>query len=252
MFLYSHNENSEGAKELARALGGKRIRHEGSTFKGNAKKVVINWGSSTTPDEVNKCRVLNPSEAVTRVSNKLRYFEAMRGTDVRVPEWTTDRDVAIGWVADNRVVVARTVLNGHSGNGIQFMEQSQPDSCVNAPLYVQYVKKKDEYRIHFVGENLIDIQRKALRSDVDLDNANWRVRNLANGFVFVRNDVDPPADVLEQARRAARHSGLDFGAIDLIYNEREDQSYVREIHTAPVLQGTTITNYANALTDYVA
>ena len=231
MFLYSHNENSEGAKELARALGGKRIRHEGSTFKGSTKKVVINWGSSTVPDEVNKCRVLNPTEAVQRVSNKLRYFEAIRGTDVRVPEWTTDRDVAVGWVADNRVVVARTVLNGHSGNGIQFMEQ---------------------YRIHFVGENLIDIQRKALRSDVERDNANWRVRNLANGFVFVRNDVTPPADVIEQAQRAARHSGLDFGAIDLIYNEREDQAYVLEINTAPGLQGTTITNYATALTEYVA
>jgi glutathione synthase/RimK-type ligase-like ATP-grasp enzyme len=252
MFLYSHNENSEGAKELARAIGGKRIRHEGSTFKGASKKVVVNWGSSTIPEEVQKCRVLNPPEAIAVVANKLRYFESLRNTDVRVPEWTTDRNVAVGWVADNRIVVARTVLTGHSGNGIQFMEQENPDSFVNAPLYTMYVKKKDEYRIHFVGNNLIDIQRKALRSDVNRDDVNWRVRNLANGFVFVRNDVTPPADVIEQANRAARTSGLDFGAIDLIYNEREDQAYVLEINTAPGLQGTTVTNYATALTEYVA
>ena len=254
MFIYSHNENSEGAKELARALSGKRIRHEGSAFKGAPKKVVINWGSSQLPEEVLKSRVLNPVEAVRRASNKLSYFEHLRSVAdaPRVPEWTTSSDVATGWVADGRIVVARTVLNGHSGNGIAFMEQSDPNSFVNAPLYVAYVKKKDEYRIHFVGENVIDIQRKALRSDMNRDETNWRVRNLANGFVFVRNEVNPPNDVIEQARRAARTSGLDFGAIDLIYNERENQAYVLEINTAPGLQGTTIENYANALKEYVA
>lgn len=252
MFIFAHNENSEGAKELARAIGAKRIKHEGSAFKGATKKVVINWGSHNLSEEILKSRVLNPVEAVRRVANKLSYFEHLRGTDVRVPEWTTSSDTAIGWVAEGRVVVARTVLNGHSGNGIQFMEQSDPNSFVNAPLYVAYVKKKDEYRIHFVGENLIDIQRKALRSDMNRDDANWRVRNLQNGFVFVRNDVNPPDDVLEQARRAARTSGLDFGAIDLIYNERENQAYVLEINTAPGLVGTTVENYANALKEYVA
>jgi glutathione synthase/RimK-type ligase-like ATP-grasp enzyme len=41
--------------------------------------------------------------------------------------------------------------------------------------------------------------------------------------------------------------GLDFGAVDIIWNEREDKCYVLEVNTAPGLQGSTLENYANAI-----
>ena len=249
--IYAHNEYSEGSKELAKALGIKRMRHEGSAFRGNSKKFVFNWGSHNIPAEAAKCKVLNDPAAVRINANKLAFFEEMLkfGDEApRVPAWTTDADVAKGWVAEGILVVARTVLNGSSGVGIEFMDINVPDSFVSAPLYVQYVKKKDEYRCHFVKNKIIDTQRKALRSDTvrGEQEPNWRVRNLQNGFVFVREGVNPPADVLDQALRAAKCSGLDFGAIDLIYNEKQNQAYVLEINTAPGLQGSTITSYANA------
>jgi D-alanine-D-alanine ligase-like ATP-grasp enzyme len=39
---------------------------------------------------------------------------------------------------------------------------------------------------------------------------------------------------------------LDFGAIDIIYNESRDQAYVLEVNTAPGLTGQTIQSYADA------
>lgn len=255
MYLYSHNENSEGAKALAAALKIKRIRHEGSSFVGGSNKTVINWGSRDLPTEVRKCRVLNNEEALNAVVNKLSFFRLCSNAPAdrrpRTPRWTTDSKEAISWVTDKKEVVARRVLNGSSGEGIQFMSFDKKDSFVEAPLYTEYVKKKDEYRVHFVNGQIIDYQRKALRSGTNPDKIDWRIRNLDGGFVFIRHDVTGdviklPTDVTTQAQKAIDVSGIDFGAIDLIYNEKEGQAYVLEVNTAPGLQGETVESYANA------
>jgi glutathione synthase/RimK-type ligase-like ATP-grasp enzyme len=249
MFIYSHNENSEGAKALAGALKAKRIKHENSSFVGNSGKVVINWGSRNPPDAVLKSKVLNDPASIGRNANKLEFFKlcAKAGKDApRIPDWTTDSKKAISWVTEKQTVVARAVLNGSSGEGIHFMTFDKPTSFVEAPLYTLYIKKKDEYRVHFMNGEIIDYQRKALRKEHKPENVDWRIRNLDAGFVFVRDGVKLPSDVEKQAKLVIAVSGLDFGAIDLIFNEKENQAYVLEVNTAPGLQGETVTSYATA------
>lgn len=255
MFIYSYNENSAGAAELGKAIPAKRIKHEGSRFIGGPGKIVINWGSSTVPDEVSKhCRVLNPPDAINRASNKLHFFQDMTTAEQapRIPNFTNDPNTAREWVRDGTLVVARRILQGHSGEGIQFISRDEPNSFVEAPLYTKYVKKKSEYRVHFMNGNVIDIQRKALRPDYNPETVNWKVRNLANGFIFARNDIEVPADVTRQSELTIAATNLDFGAIDLIYNENEQHAYVLEVNTAPGLAGTTITNYANGFRSYLS
>ena len=253
MFIYSHNENSEGAKALAKAIGARRIKHEGSAFVGGSSKVVINWGSRNLPPEVAKSKLINTAEALDANANKLFFFRAVeKAKDApRVPRWTTSEEEAKSWIVEKKTVVARKVLNGSSGEGISFMTFEDKNSFVKAPLYTEYVKKKDEYRVHFVKGEIIDYQRKALRADVVKEKVDWRIRNLDGGFVFVRNNPDGtpvvlPNDVTIQAQKAINMCGLDFGAIDLIYNEKEAQAYVLEVNTAPGLQGETIESYATA------
>jgi len=249
VFIYSHNENSEGAKALAKEMKARRIKHENSSFVGKKTNVVINWGSRNLPDEVLKSRVLNTQEAVGKCANKLSFFELVKVSKdgPRVPRWTTSSKEAISWITEKVTIVARKVLNGSSGEGIHFMTFDDPESFVDAPLYTEYVKKKDEYRVHFCAGEIIDYQRKALRSDRRAETVDWRIRNLDSGFVFVRDSVKLPDDVRVQAEKAIKISGLDFGAIDLIYNEKEGHGYVLEINTAPGLQGETVTSYATAL-----
>ena len=52
--------------------------------------------------------------------------------------------------------------------------------------------------------------------------------------------------VKEQALKAIQALGLDFGAVDVGYNTRENKAYVYEVNSAPGLQGTTLTAYTNA------
>lgn len=231
-------------------MGIKRIKHENSKYKGRPDRIVINWGSSQVPEQISKSRVINKPEVVAICANKLKFFEALSGQDVSIPDWTNSYDVAVKWVGDGFTVCARTVLSGHSATGLVLMDKDNPKSFVKAPLYTKYVPKQDEYRVHVVDGKVIDIQRKALRNgwvEEHGTDVNYKVRNLANGFVYIRQDVNAPKQVSEQAIKAMEIIGLDFGAVDVIYNLKNARAYVLEINTAPGLEGTSVDNYAKAL-----
>ncbi len=241
--VYGYKPGSRSAKALADALGARVLRHVGSRYRQRDDDLIINWGSAACP--FNGPRVANQSDRVERASNKLTCFQDLAGANVRIPNfWTRREDIP----ADAYPVMCRTVLRGHSGAGIVVAEDVT--QLVAAPLYTQYVKKRHEYRVHLLRQpgaaapSIIAVQRKARRNGVE--DANFRVRNLANGFVYVREGVEAPADVIAQAQAALVASGLTFGAVDVIWNDRRQEATVLEINTAPGLEGQTIQDYANA------
>lgn len=248
--LWAYNEYSEGAKELANALGIKRIKREGSKYQPGAGKVIINWGDSKMPLNLQASTVLNSPFIVGAMSNKLKFFELMGGS-CRLPEWTTNPAEAAAWFDEDpkAIVVERHKLNGHSADGLRLCEK-KVDIQV-APLYTKYQPKKDEYRVHFVKDRIIDVQQKKKRLDFEGD-ANFKVRNHANGFIYARNDLDVPEDVRVQALACAGKAGLDFGCVDIIFNAKLNQAFCLEINTAPGLAGETVEIYAKALKELVA
>lgn len=251
--MYAHNTASEGAGALATALGARRIRHTRSAFRGSANHTVINWGAHEVSEQISKCKILNLPGDIRISANKRTFFEAM-STDEPGPRtvpWTTDQKVVKDWLASGHTIAARTILNGSGGAGLSLFDATQ--TFVNAELYTQYVKKKEEYRIHVVGKKVISVQRKAKRKleDGQAYTGDVRIRNLENGFVFVRENVTPQGDVLTQSLKVFDKIGLDFGAVDVIWNERSQQAYVLEVNTAPGLEGQTIEHYAHALGELV-
>lgn len=243
MFIYPYRKGSKSVRAL-RGEGFKSIKLENSRFKGRANKTVINYGSSRLPEEVLKCRVLNSPEAVSKAANKLIAFRAMAEHGVSVPLFTEDPQDVQGKLDNGTTVVVRHKLTGHSGEGIEIIH-GDVDIPV-APLYVEYIKKKQEYRIHvFMGE-VIDVQRKARKLDVPDEEVNWQVRNLDGGFIYAREGVEIDEEPRLQALAAVEALGLDFGAVDLIWNEHSDSYYVLEVNTAPGLTGTTLEKYVEA------
>ena len=256
--IFSYHQGSGGARELAQRMGIRRLRHENSKWTGGPGKELINWGSSTIPRVFTDggTKVYNNPAFVGRMSNKLDAFRTFQASDVspRHPTFTTELTQAQRWLANGNTVMARTQLNGHSGAGIVIMDPDHPDNHnTRANLYTMYVPKQSEYRVHVVksGDNNYRpflVQKKGLRNEFKgQDDVNWKVRNLANGFVYVRNTDPAPQDVIEQAVLALRASQLDFGAVDVIYNNKQGAAYVLEINTAPGLVGTTVDDYAREL-----
>jgi len=252
-FIYLHNPNSEGGANLARGLGIRRIRHEGSTFRGGPRKTVINWGSSQLPRIIDGSRILNLPERVARASNKLAFFQQFTGDNAGlVVPWTGDSREALRWLEERETVVARTILNGSGAAGLVLVSPDRAGDLPRAQLYTKYVMKKDEYRVHVVNGQSIDVQRKSLRRDFaeaaqrEGREINWKVRNLENGFIYQRENLQTPQTVIDVAVRAVQTLGLDFGAVDVIYNEQQRRAYVLEVNTAPGLEGTTVENYVRA------
>lgn len=246
--LYAYKEGSKSAKAISQALGIKRIKHKGSRFRGDENKTVINWGASELPEEVMKCRVLNKPEVVAACADKKMFFQCMddSGMADKLVPYTTDKAKALAWIKEGGVVVCRTLTRANSGRGIVIAEKEE--ELVNAPLYTKYMPKKHEFRLHFFngefGVEMFDVQRKARKKDVPDDQVNWKVRNHNNGFIFARNEeFGVPNEVDKVAFEVFETTTLDFGAVDVIYNEREDRAYVLEINTACGVEGTTLDNY---------
>lgn len=257
--IYPYKSGSASARILAEALGGRRIRLEGTSFRPNSDRhIVINWGNPRVPEDWNitSALMLNYPYEVGRAANKLQAFRRMRANDVRTPYHTTNLSEAQQWFRDGTIVLGRDLINGSGGRGITVYH---PDECnVNDigehRFYVPYIKKKREFRIH-VGLELnnpdpqvIFIQEKKRRAAENRDNESYNsyIRNYSNEWVFAHNDLDPvPAGVITQAFRAVRALGLQFGAVDVVYNQHYDNAYVLEVNTACGLQGETINRYVS-------
>lgn len=218
----------------------------------NTTGIVVNWGNSSF--DVNSVReealVLNHPSNIALAANKLHAFRKLIDSAVNpyVPRFYSSWESIPDSLSE---YVARAILTGSGGAGITVgKKRDLPRDC---PLYTQYYKKREEFRVHVSKGEVIAVQRKAIRRDAITDDTNWKVRNHANGFIFARNDgffIDH-ANLYERLVNLASDSvkalGLDFGAVDIIWNERESCFWILEVNTAPGVEGATINDYGNML-----
>lgn len=251
------------ARKLKEALKQKLPDHKillvgskNTKFKSRPSDIVINWGNSSYPNWYEH-QPLNLPEpmfneflVVANAVNKLYTFQIFKDNNIPTPEWTTDGAVAAEWLDDGFDVVARHNLTGFGANGIELLKgasgEEEVDFTTNAPLYVKYKKKKHEYRVHVFNGEVIDVTQKRKRKGVEVD---YKIRNYKNGWVYCRDDIVEPSDLRSVSIAAVAALGLDFGAVDVIWNEKENKCYVLEVNTAPGLVGTTLESYANAFAE---
>jgi hypothetical protein len=255
---------SKGAKALATRTGilratPKQVRQHGDF------DLLLNWGSSER--RFNGEYINNP-EAVAVASNKLQSARRFGESHIPQPDYTTDREVAEGWLRAGTDVCERTHLRGSGGKGLSVITgagvatdgtgcTNEPDmdvrrgcirrTLVDAPLYTKYVKKATEYRVHVFDGEVIDVQQKRKRQEVPNEEVNYQIRNACNGWVFCRGGVDAPASVLSAAIRAVSVLSLDFGAVDVGWNNHTQTPCVYEVNTAPGVEGSTLDKYFRAL-----
>lgn len=231
MILYPYKTSSKSAKTLKEALGIKFAKRTGKPIE----DLVINWGCYFIDREYKK--ILNPDSSVAFAVNKLKAFEYFRLNDIPVPFHCHEKKDIVEGIF-NGPFLARTVINGHSGQGIVVVNPGDP--IPDAPLYVEYIPKDGEYRVHVGSGKVLDIQRKKKRNG---GVKNHMIRSHANGWVFCRENINPPEGLGDLAIRAVNALGLDFGAVDIIYNKQRGL-FVLEVNTAPGLEGKTLEIYS--------
>lgn len=291
-YVYKGARPSEGAMNLKRALGATMMRSEGSTYRGRRGSVVINWG--TRNDEARRIeglapRFLNKVDNVVNCADKLRFFNILKegAPELCIPYCTSYQEALLLVMQGSRMY-ARTVLNGHSGEGIVLM-CNQAEGDIRAiqrvrqnnllPVYIYDARdprnadeavrrctlftqgitgQRTEFRCHVVDGKVILTQIK-LRREGHADNpqSNTIVRNVASGWVYGVNTVET-AQGREAAEAAAIKAvsvlGLDFGAVDIVYKHEGQKVYVLEINTAPGLadEGSALEKYTEAFKEMFA
>jgi glutathione synthase/RimK-type ligase-like ATP-grasp enzyme len=113
-----------------------------------------------------------------------------------------------------------------------------------APLYTRYVKKTDEYRVHVLDNEVVDVQKKMRKRGVW--NGEWMIRTHAHGWVFGRENIAPPQCVVDAARTAVNDLGLTYGAVDIGYNRHYASAVIFEVNTAPGMVNTTLNRVSTA------
>ena len=242
--LAPYKMGSKSAKVLARSLGILRVR---DTYVPKQRDFIINWGKSSLQTRY-PMKVLNHPAYVRIAANKLLTYQTLVESEFdHLPEWTISKELAQSWIDQDYKVYCRTQLTGHSGSGIVISDSNNP--LVDAPLYTRNVKSKYEYRIHVFDGKILDVQQKKKRLDWSGPSIQG-IRNASNGWIYAREGVECNPMVTNAALEAVNILGLDFGAVDIGYNQYEDKCYVFEINTAPGLEGTTLQLYTEAIRSY--
>lgn len=251
--LVVRNRPSASARSLARALDSKVNRWPATgTSRLPRYAALVNWGCSRLPVvPVEGQRLLNSPAAVASAKNKLDAFRLFREHNVPHPAWWTYATE----VVRGGILLARTNLTGSGGDGIVVVRDGEAPP--QAPLYVAYVRKTAEYRIHVFRGRVICVQQKRLENDAEQTADQKLLRNRANGWVFAVNDVQfSTEEQRNECNTAAINAvsclGLDFGAVDLVVGKRDGRPYVLEVNTAPGIESPTVLNaYREAVETYL-
>lgn len=208
-------------------------------------KLVVNWGNSQ-PFVTHNATILNQPSAIRMAANKLVAFGRLRDAGVRVPEFFTEPQAG-----SSSIFLARTVLSGSGGDGIVVIRPG--DQWPAANLYVKYVRKVTEYRVHVAGGNVLFIQQKKRKLESDQTDDQKLIRNYDNGWVFCPIEMHLVGDaVKEEAVKTCAALGLDFGAVDLIIGKKDGLAYILEVNTAPGLESPGLIDaYVNYIKEAV-
>lgn len=241
-WIYPYHVGSQSVQLLKNAIGARLIRvpPKVSKYRQHPGDLVINWGSSRRKFNV---QMLNSPDAVAIATSKMQTLDVLTDAGVPCVSYTTQHKQAVEWNNTCRVL-GRDKDRGKGGQGITCYA---PNEGVGYhAFYVKYWKKKREFRIHVVRGQVIFQQEKLKKKGAE--NVDKYVRSHRRGWCFAFHHLEErpvPQQVVDVAKLAVLHLGLDFGAVDIGWNE-EDGAAVFEVNTAPGIEQSTLAAYIEA------
>jgi len=227
----------------------KRLKYEGSTYRGSNNHLILNWGCHSRRSVDTQFHMINDPFAVQIASDKIKTFQKLKesGMENNIPKFTTDQREAQEWAASGITVYCRTLIRASQGRGI--VVANTVDEVVDAPLYTGKCPRRREVRIHVFNSEIISFAQKKKMSEERLaeDGITYSndVRSHGNGWVFAREGVSIPDEEKQVAIAAVGALGLMFGAVDAALSANSVKIF--EINTAPGLEGATLEAYVEAV-----
>lgn len=221
---------SKSAKRLAAALSEKFGYHVFRGYEPKATKDNIVYGDQ---------------------KDKLTQYNYFLDNGLNFPSFTTSKELTQNLMKDKMVdsMVCRTLLRAKSGKGIVIADTVE--QLVDAPVYVAYQKKTNEYRIQFFKGELVCVREKRLRKGYEKpEGRDGRVRSHDNGYVFCEPLEPLPEEAIDMARKASKVTGSDFAGVDIAFHKPSKYWFMLEVNSAPGMEGLTIEQYTSAIVKY--
>jgi glutathione synthase/RimK-type ligase-like ATP-grasp enzyme len=251
LIVYPYKLESKGAVKIQDFLtdaGEYCLRvHPNGDYKPHRNDLVIGWGAGDWPDWRNaadqvRAKWLNKSDKICLAIDKLLAFEKFKTARVPIPKFTTNIDTARSYLRADGQVVIRKEVEGRDGSGMVIATSAA--QVVEAPLYTSYIKKTEEYRIHIFDGAVICAQVREKR-DSFTGRVNYQVRTTSGGWGLSITTRQPP-ECNTAAIAAVKALGLDFGAVDVIWN-RVHGAFVLEVNSAPELTAAIAVKYGERI-----
>lgn len=112
--------------------------------------------------------------------------------------------------------------------------------------YEAFKRSNREFRVHICLDRPFHIDEKILKSYVKTRNL---IKNSTNGYVYLKPEEEVPYDVIKQSIKAVQAMKLDFGAVDVGYNQ--EGAWVYEVNTAVGMRTRTREKYNEMLIELI-
>lgn len=247
LVVFPYKMGNSYSKEIAKVFNTFRVFPNGK-YVPKDNDLILNWGNSRFPTW-KATHWLNTPEAVGRAVNKLAAFCELRFAGINVPDFLIEKEKAQEWLEDGHTVLARHKVSSFGGKGIEVITAENKNDLPDVPLYVKYKKKRKEFRVTVFNKKVIFVSQKKKKKDsIDADPY---IRSHSNGWIFAHKNIEEPTQLRDIAVQAINALGLDFGGVDIIWNETENKCYVLEVNTAPGIEGNTFSAFCTALKEFL-
>lgn len=230
-----------------------------STLKSQSlKQIALGLSTRLKRGKIWRTLWLNPKRPQFKYGqsvNKLVQYKWFEDNHIPALQYTTDQGTAAMWLGANQTVFGRKYLNASCGKGIVVFDPEdnglvQLASGPDYPVYTLYKKKKREFRVHVFKNEVVSVTEKKRKKEFDGER-DTKIRNLANGYVFVQQVENEPEGLRSLALQAAQVSPSDFRGVDIGYNQKKNELFVIEVNSAPGIQGSNINKYLNEMVKHV-
>ncbi len=210
---------------------------------------IINWGVGMEIHELSNDwmnqRWFNHPQCVAISAHKIRMMTRFKNSGVPCLQVVNKNEVD-----PETILVARHLLKSHSGNGIEI---NAAKHIGDASLYTVLQEFEVEQRYFIVGGLIVDRVQKKRMGKVKLatigrTNADPYIKSYKNGWVFARNDIHPGSTAIDKAvSLAMRAIGLDFGCVDVAFNDPNNPVVIETNSTPGFKNQETIRLFSEAL-----
>ena len=190
---------------------------------------IINWGNRIFSD--NGYFSANLPSSIANASNKTRCRRILREAGIEIP---TTYFYGEEWM-ENRPIIARP-SHHHGGQDFYVIEGGEdllkfpPEADITDWYFSEIFEKTHEYRLHVLSGKVAVIQEKPLvegeiRANFAVNHESWRILKWS--------EYNHP--MCRTAIHALAILGLDFGAVDMLYNAKNNTWAICEVNTSPAV-----------------